>query len=520
MLKFLLLSAFFNGLSWIILIPVWQYPDEQAHFAQVQNYAELGRKVYPPPDTSQEIILTEKILGTFRNGFGNNKYTYHPEFNIKYSSTRQGIFEDTIETLPISARIEFVKSEATANPPLYYMLGSIFYQISSSRSIFERVFTVRLFSLGSYMLLILTAYKISQVIFKNSKFFQYSFTILVAFMPMLVFSSTGILPDVLTNLLFTLVIFISLLILESGPKLKYLVFVISTIIAGSLTRQQFLISMPIILLAIVVRFFLEKKAKQIWVFLSFIALVVLLSTTMPSFWYIRDLSLPEVGKVNLNLVFSKDFLADLKVFYLETYNQTFAWYWGVYRWLSLTLPPISYKIIKIIVLISLFGVVIKITKDVLRRNFKKNLYFYFLIVSSLIYASVVVIWDYYFRLRHGFPFGIQGRYFLPLVVAHTSILLIGFWQISKIILRKYAVFGTLLLAVLMIIFNDFSLIHVAASYYDTSSINSFITQASQYKPPFVKGDRITFILFLNLALQLLLIVTLVKYAIKKTKENF
>ena len=81
LLKLLLIAAFLNALSWIVLIPIWQYPDEQAHFAQVQDTAELG-KTPKGIDTSEEIAVYEKILGTARDGFGNNRYTYHPEFNI------------------------------------------------------------------------------------------------------------------------------------------------------------------------------------------------------------------------------------------------------------------------------------------------------------------------------------------------------------------------------------------------------------------------------------------------------
>ena len=520
LLKLLFISAFFNALCWMILIPIWQYPDEQAHFAQVQNVAELGKVRTVGNDTSYEIALSEKILGTDRNGFGNNKYTYHPEYNIPYSENSTGLFEKELSNLLRESRTDLVKREATLNPPLYYLLGSFAYRLTFDGSLFDRIFAVRFLSALIFLATIFLAFNIGKIIFRKDKFLPIILTLLISFMPMLVFSSTGILPDVLTNLLFTLVVFISLLIIKNGPKFKNLVFVLSVIIAGSLTRQQFLISIPIILLAIGMRAFLEHKIKQIWFFLSFIVLVVLLSTVVPSFWYIKDLSLPEVGQVNLNLLFSENFSAYLKVFSIETYNQTFAWYWGVYRWLSLTLPPFSYQILKTAVLFCTLGIVVRITKNILQKKIKKDLYLYFLMMSSLIYISVIIIWDYYFRSKHGFSFGIQGRYFFPLVVAHISILLIGLQQISELILKKYAVFGVFLLAVLMIIFNDLSLFHITASYYDTSSLNNFTTQASQYKPFLFKGSKIVVMLSLSVAFQLLLIVTLTKHAIKKTEKNF
>ena len=119
--KLLLVAAFFNALSWIILIPLWQYPDEQAHFAQVQYIAEISGKPQNNQsfDTSYEVAISEKILGTERDDLGNNKYTYHPEYKPDYSTGLYGPYEKEITSLPKSARSQLVKDEATLNPPLY-----------------------------------------------------------------------------------------------------------------------------------------------------------------------------------------------------------------------------------------------------------------------------------------------------------------------------------------------------------------------------------------------------------------
>ena len=89
----LILSTIANTLSWIILVPVWQYPDEQAHFAQVQDIAELGHVPKKGNDTSYEIAFSEKILGTERDSLGNNLFTYHPDYKIPYSDNFFGPHE-------------------------------------------------------------------------------------------------------------------------------------------------------------------------------------------------------------------------------------------------------------------------------------------------------------------------------------------------------------------------------------------------------------------------------------------
>lgn len=517
--KLLLVAAFFNALSWMILIPVWQYPDEQAHFAQVQDLAELGFVPNTGPDTSLEITLSEKVLGTERDGFGNNKYTYHPEYNIEYSDNLTGLLEREISNLPRSSRTDLVKRESTHNPPLYYIWTSIFYRAFYKSDLLTRVYATRLASLLLFLPMIYISSRIGQLIFSKSKILPLVLTSFVAFKPMLVFVSTGVLPDVLTNLLFSTIIFLSLIVIRDGVNPRLLLITAIIIILGVLTRQQFLIVLPILAAAIMFKVIIERKLK---IFLTFTALIgglFSLGLIFPYLNYLPTLNLPEVGRPDITLLFSKDFVTYLKPFLSETNNQTFAWYWGVYRWLSLTLPPFVYQVIRIIILISVAGIVLKILKDLLKKKVKSNINFYFLIVASLIYASVILIWDYYFRLNYNYPFGIQGRYFFPLITAHMTIILVGLLQLFKLLFKSYDKYALLLTVILIIIFNNLSLFHIASYYYDTSSLHTFIMQASQYKPLFLKGNTILIILTIAITLQMVFVFQFAKY-VSKTYESF
>ena len=209
-LKLLLIAAFFNALTWIVLIPVWQYPDEQAHFAQVQDIAELRKVPINNVDTSYEIALSEKILGTQRDGFGNNKYTYHPEYKIDFSETKTGLFEESIINLPISSRTTLVKHESTFNPPIYYIMSSVVYKLFYTGNLFVRIFAIRVMSAAIFIGTIFLTYKIGKIIFYKYYGLSLVLSSLVAFKPMLVYSSSGILPDSLVNLLFTIMIYIVL----------------------------------------------------------------------------------------------------------------------------------------------------------------------------------------------------------------------------------------------------------------------------------------------------------------------
>jgi len=128
---------------------------------------------------------------------------------------------------------------------------------------------------------------------------------------------------------------------------------------------------------------------------------------------------------------------------------------------------------------------------------------------------VIIIWDYYFRLDHGFSFGLQGRYFFPLVVAHFAILLIGLKTLFEFIFRSFAKWGYLVLISAVLIFNDVSLFFLSTSYYSTSGIEVFARQASQYKPEMIKGLPIFMIVLLIIISQIIFITILAS----KFKKN-
>jgi hypothetical protein len=140
-----------------------------------------------------------------------------------------------------------------------------------------------------------------------------------------------------------------------------------------------------------------------------------------------------------------------------------------------------------------------------------------MILASLIYFLVFLIWDYFFRASHGFSFGIQGRYFFPLIVFQMVILIIGIRQVLEIVLKRYLKYGFLIIPLSIILANDFSLSYISASYYDTSSLTIFIKQVSQYKPQILKGNFVLFFLIIAFFLQIIFLFSFTKHIIRENK---
>lgn len=421
-------------LSWSVIVPIWQTPDEQAHFAQLQWYAEKKTLVMPEINLSEEIAKSEEVLGTFRDKFGNNKYTYHPE----YKNPIVGSLYDRNRpefNLPESLRTNYVRQEAAAYPPLYYLTAVPFYNLVYHSSLIDRVYVSRFVSLIYYLLLIICAYKIGRVVWED-KFRAWVLTIFVAFHPMLSFVAAGFHPDNLLNLLYSVGILFCLLILKNGVKFKYLIALAIVCYLGINTKPLMFLLFPVIAAVII-----KKPILKTLILLSPVA-VFAFQIKLPFVPYVT----PNSPLYSMNLVDYLHFRIP-KMFF-----EVWPWYWGVFKWLSLTLPPLVLKIITRVAAISVVGLIF--TK---KTKFESKALVFF-IVSSVSYIVYLLLWDFRLMQSAGFSAGIQGRYFFPNIVAHMVIFIFGLsWgRFSKPVL--------IIVSALMIALNIFAFRYLYLSY--------------------------------------------------------
>ena len=85
LITILLILVGLKSIVWSLLIPIWHFPDEQAHFGHIANNVEPEYfRATKKADLNEEIAIAEQKLGNFRDEQGNNRFTYHPEYNIEY----------------------------------------------------------------------------------------------------------------------------------------------------------------------------------------------------------------------------------------------------------------------------------------------------------------------------------------------------------------------------------------------------------------------------------------------------
>lgn len=505
LIVWLLISSFFAGLSWAALIPMWQTPDEQAHFAQAQDYAAVGYRPNPGPSTSRDIVITEKLLDTFRDS-GNNSFTYHPEYRIPYTKTTVGRDEEQIRTLPQSFRTDFVINEATGYPPLYYWYIAGVNKLFWKFDLITRVFVSRIATVFLTTAAVFVSYLLAAEVFKN-RFNALVIASLVSFHPMWRFVGSGVTSDALMNLVYPLLI-LCFIRLWKRPAIRQLwKFLVVSVIALMVKVQTALVLFPFILLLLVKRN--SSPSSKAYRFLTrgiaaamivFMVIAVLRDTPVlfraPIFQLLgfRSIALPEIVPINKWKFSSPTIFEYLFVMSKEAYRQTFAWYWGVYRWLSLTLPLRVYRGVKIFLILSLFGWVKGLRFHTAGKIIIKAPLF-ITGASTLCYSVGILFWNYLFWRSKGFPIGLQGRYFFPNLPEHMIFVFAGLLLLVPVASRRFV---AILSVTAMAIFHWYSLWFVSSSYYDLSNLQTFFLQASQYKPWFFKAPYLPVIILLGL----------------------
>lgn len=411
---FLIILA--KSVVWLFTIPIFQSPDEALHFAYVQYLVEEGKRAHPRRGSivSQELISVAKILNF-------NWGKSHPVWQ-----DYQTDWQEKIKNIDQKESREYVTFEQRTikNPPLYYWLATAAYKLVYPYSFLCRFYAVRFFSSLLSLLTLFVIYKTGRICFK-SKQEALILIMLVAVQPMFSFLSVSINNDILAIFMTTLFIYFAL------AKKSFWSFL--TIIASLLVK-------PILaILILVYPFVLGKKIIKGLAISSAIILIIFLGSlvvledfkqpTTPLFDFIRyQIALADYQS---QLIFLFNNLTNGKIFfqfwqYLIANKNTFLhnlfpWYWGVFGWLEATMPLWVYRILKIVCGLAFVGLI----KGLIINKNKNKAKICFLILTIIIFSIGIVFNDFKSYVTEGTVFGIQGRYFLPVISAQMILLILG-----------------------------------------------------------------------------------------------
>jgi hypothetical protein len=248
------LVAFLNAACWSELSPPLQTPDEPAHFAYVQVLAETHRI----PTHGVQFSPEEEAALT---GLRHNFVQYVPNVGTISSRAQQRRLEDDL-THGYSRVGPGEAGTAASEPPLYYALETIPYELGSSGTLLVRLQLMRLLSALFGGLTALFAYLFVREALPGAPWAWTVGGLGVAFAPLLGFMSGAISPDALLATISAALFYVLARAFRRGlsPRLAGAIGV--TLAAGSITKLNFFGLIPGTLAALVLLVFRIPRASR------------------------------------------------------------------------------------------------------------------------------------------------------------------------------------------------------------------------------------------------------------------
>lgn len=468
------LLFFLKGLIWLFLTPLWQSPDEPAHFARVQALAEKGILW---TEKNQKHFSRELLTSVEKMEIDKFRWETSPNFGyyrIDYPAGSAGKYEPEIKALSLADRHDWVATgSAWTYPPGYYLPAAAVYRLFFQNDLFVRAFAVRFLSLLLSLASLVFAFLIGQIFFHKNRLLSLFFTVFVGFQPMFSSLSVSVNPDSLVIFFSTGFFWLSLLFLTNPRRPGPLFWAGLFLIGGLFTKINFIFALPLFA-GLVIFFFIFPKTR--------------LQTT-PAF-----LLLPaREGNVTVFSFFSylKEKLADgsfwltAKTYFADNWfywrTRTFPTFWGVFGWEDTPLPLAVFSVLwrgMIFVLGGWLISVYRFFKNPQKDNSKPILVlFTFLFVAVNFLAAVLFDWWHYTLEKT--VFGVQGRYFFT---SFVPLMLLLWWGITVWFPKKYRFFSGFLLSLMMVGLNLVGLWSLVKRFYPARSFWLLVTQVSQYKP--------------------------------------
>ena len=384
------------AVAYAVLTPPWQVPDEPAHFNYIRYVAEEKR-------------LPVLSVGDYPQAYLEHIKALH---------------------FPPEMPIDSIRYEAH-QPPLYYLLASVWYAPLRGLPLAQQVIGLRLLSvLVGVGILVMGGLTVHELL-PRSPDLVIGTVAFVAFVPMHIAFTAGVNNDPLAELVLVSILWQLMRLLDRGLDLPHTILLGITIGLALLTKTTAYVSVPLAVIAVFMRArrsreFLRVSPKKS--IIAQIALILLPALPIALPWLIRNASIYGPGdplalqrhdQVVLGQLTTSDFVSQVGTLsYLQAFAvTTFRSFWAQFGWMGILIDRRIYVALAISCLYVTLGAVLFIV-DLIRRpgRFARTQ----MQGLALLAASTVLTVGSYLWYNTKFV-QFQGRYLFPTIVP------IGLW---------------------------------------------------------------------------------------------
>lgn len=213
-LLLLLAAVTVLGLAWSALVPPWQAPDENYHFAYAQGIAE-GRDI--PGDEPGQITSSEqqRAADAINADRLSANLLIRPVWSPRLAEDWRASSEASRDDGG-GVGVDGKANPARTNPPLYYALQSVPYHAASGGDVLDRLYLMRLWSLAFLLVTVAATWLLIGELFGSRPLLQLAGAAIVGLQPMAMFVSASVNPDSLLFAATAIVLWLGVRVLKRG----------------------------------------------------------------------------------------------------------------------------------------------------------------------------------------------------------------------------------------------------------------------------------------------------------------
>jgi 4-amino-4-deoxy-L-arabinose transferase-like glycosyltransferase len=208
----LLLLATLLGVTWSLVTPAFQAPDEDAHFGYTQGLAESFEL---PGFADRPKYSTEQSLA----GNLSNSDQTAAELWVRMEWSKAAYERWRRQDLAFGHAQKTNgggANPASPNPPLYYLVEAGAYRLAESGDLFTRLQVTRLASVLWIPVTVLGVWLLTGELFRRDRVLQVTAAGTAAMLPMLQFASAAVSPDAMLYALWSLALWLGVRLLRHG----------------------------------------------------------------------------------------------------------------------------------------------------------------------------------------------------------------------------------------------------------------------------------------------------------------
>jgi 4-amino-4-deoxy-L-arabinose transferase-like glycosyltransferase len=417
-----LIAVALFGLAWTLVVPPWQAPDENSHFAYTQSLAERfalpGDEKRPYGSTEQE--RADDASGSSRAA---QRLGINPEWStIAYDRWRrtQASYDRDNGGGP---------NPASQNPPTSYLYDAALYHVAAGGTVFDRLWVVRLGSLLCLLITTTAVWLLAGELFGCSRPLQLTASVVAGTFPMVTFIATSVSPDAMLYAEWSLALWLGTRILKRGLTARdalALSFVVGVSVTTKVTSFA-LVGGTLFVLAVGSWRLIRARAPGWWrpAATGVVAFAVPAGAWFVTAQIVARPAAPQLASsAPASEVNWREFVSYVWQFYLPKlptqdeltvapsglYDIWIRQSWGAFGWLEVRFSEGTYEIFAALTALIAVGAILAIVKRC-RRSDLQLLAFYGLVVVGLLAG---LHWTEYNQLVQGNSFN-QGRYLFPLI---------------------------------------------------------------------------------------------------------